>query len=113
MVQCVQCRQWFHERCLQPRPFAMPIMNGDTAYMFLCKICNFGEECLCRLYKILSWTDLVHLIVFNLTLKSKRQFHSLASEIMPYVEETWKAFQPRPEWLGMTPNLRRAKVIFT
>ena len=110
MIQCVQCRQWFHERCLEPRPMSMPIMFGDTYFMFMCKVCNYGEECFCRLYKYLSWTDLVHLILFNLSVKTKRQFHSLGMEIMPYVEDQWKVFQPRLEWIRMSPGLRKAKI---
>jgi len=38
--QCAKCDQWFHERCLSPRPMSMPIMDGDPFYLFLCSVCN-------------------------------------------------------------------------
>merc|ERR1719397_417531 len=91
MVRCVRCSQWYHERCLAPRPYTMPIIPGDSAWLFVCSLCNSGSECLKRMD--LSWTDLVHLALYDLTLKTSRKFHDFSADLMPHLLGNWTMFQ--------------------
>ena len=91
MVRCVRCSQWFHERCLAPRPYTMPIIPGDTAWLFVCSLCNSGSECLKRMD--MSWPDLVHLALYDLTLKTNRKFHDFEADLMPHLLSNWTMFQ--------------------
>jgi len=96
MVECSRCQQWFHERCLAPRPMAMPIIFGDLFYLFVCSSCNHGSECLKRMD--MSWTDLVHLALFDLTVKTSRRFHDLEKDLVPEILSNWSLFQmPKPK----------------
>ena len=91
MVQCVRCEQWFHERCLAPRPLSMPILYGDMFYIFVCSNCNHGSECLKKMP--LTWVDLVHLALFDLTLKTSRKFHDFDRDLVPFCLFNWPVFQ--------------------
>ena len=85
------CSQWFHERCLAPRPYTMPVIPGDTAWLFVCSLCNSGSECLKRMD--MTWPDLVHLALYDLTLKMNRKFHDFETDLMPHLLKNWSMFQ--------------------
>ena len=91
MVTCVRCRQWFHERCLAPRPYNMPIVPGDFAWLFVCSLCNSGSECLKRMD--MDWVDVVHLAMFDLTQKTMRRQHDYDKDIMPHLLDNWDRLQ--------------------
>ena len=91
MIRCCRCDQWFHERCLAPRPFAMPIISGDSFWLFVCSMCNMGSECLKRMN--ITWLDLVHLAIFDLTSKTSRKFHDFDNDLMPFILKNWTLFQ--------------------
>ena len=91
MVRCSRCDQWFHERCLAPRPFAMPIISGDPFWLFVCSMCNIGSECLKRMD--ISWIDLVHLAIYDLSSKTNRKFHHFDNDLMPFILKNWAFFQ--------------------
>jgi len=91
MVRCSRCDQWFHERCLAPRPFAMPIISGDPFWLFVCSMCNIGSECLKRMD--LTWIDLVHLAIYDLSSKTNRKFHHFDNDLMPFILKNWAFFQ--------------------
>ena len=69
----------------------MPIIPGDTAWLFVCSICNSGSECLKRMD--MSWTDIVHLALFDLTQKTLRRHHDYDRDIMPHILGNWDRFQ--------------------
>lgn len=71
MLQCDACLQWFHEACMSC--LSKPILNGDLFYVFKCAACSDGTECLQRLP--MSWSEALHLIIYNLGLISPARFY--------------------------------------
>jgi len=108
MVSCARCSQWFHERCLAPRPLAMPLVPGDPFWLFVCAHCNSGSECLKRME--LTWANLVHLSLFDLTLKTERKFHHFENDLMPFLLSSWSNFQLRKHFNQFTEEDKRLKV---
>ncbi|XP_063680140.1 polycomb protein Pcl-like [Bolinopsis microptera] len=41
MLQCLNCRQWFHQACVSCS--AKPMLFGENN-IFICSVCNLGEE---------------------------------------------------------------------
>uniref|UniRef100_A0A6P7FXA1 PHD finger protein 19 n=1 Tax=Diabrotica virgifera virgifera TaxID=50390 RepID=A0A6P7FXA1_DIAVI len=93
MLQCSRCRQWFHEKCLDCLQY--PLYCGDRFYVFVCSICNHGQDFVRRLE--MKWVDLVHLMLFNLTAYNSKKYYDLDSVVIPYINDNWHALQLPPK----------------
>ncbi|XP_037082348.1 metal-response element-binding transcription factor 2-like [Pollicipes pollicipes] len=107
MLQCFQCRQWYHEECVECRQY--PLLNGDRYYVFVCAVCNDGTELVKRLD--IRWQEVVHLALFNLTVTSQKRYHDLEAALLPWIDEHWDELQA-PIYLQTVPHkLRRNEVL--
>lgn len=89
MLQCVRCEQWFHEKCI--RCLQYPLYCGDRFYIFVCSMCNFGTEFSRRIE--LKWEDIVHLLLFNLTIYNHKKYYDLTTILIPYIIDNWEILQ--------------------
>ncbi|XP_043216987.1 metal-response element-binding transcription factor 2-like [Amphibalanus amphitrite] len=107
MLQCFQCRQWFHEVCIECLQY--PLLSGDRYHVFVCAVCNDGTELVKRLD--IRWQEVVHLALFNLTVASQKRYHDLDLALLPWIDEHWDVLQA-PIYLQTVPiKLRRGEVL--
>ncbi|XP_054270961.1 metal-response element-binding transcription factor 2 [Macrosteles quadrilineatus] len=107
MLQCGRCRQWFHEHCL--RCLHQPLYLGDPFYVFVCSLCNNGKEFLRRLE--MKWVDLVHLVLFNLTVYKAKKFHDIETDILQYLNHNWNTLQLPPKILNVSTEERKSIIL--
>lgn len=62
--------------------------------MFVCSMCNFGKEFVRRLE--MKWVDLVHLMLYNLTVYNAKKYYDLDTVIIPYANDNWNTLQLPP-----------------
>nr|CAB3264046.1 metal-response element-binding transcription factor 2 [Phallusia mammillata] len=89
MLQCCRCQQWFHEACIQCLKTA--ILYGDRFYIFVCALCNEGEEYVHRLP--MRWVDVVHLVLYNVTIAKTLKYYDFYGAIMPFFAQNWESLQ--------------------
>lgn len=63
-------------------------------YVFVCSMCNYGKEFVRRLE--LKWVDLVHLMLYNLTVYNAKKYYDLDTVIVPYANDNWNTLQLPP-----------------
>jgi hypothetical protein len=85
----------------------MPVSPGDPFWLFVCARCNSGSECLKRMD--LTWTELVHLALFDLTMKTDRKFHHFDKDLMPFLQSSWDTFQLKKHFTSLSSEERRNK----
>lgn len=112
MIQCARCLQWFHANCL--RCLSFPLYFGDRYlifsslksfcridlcfflfffrfYLFSCSVCNHGREFIRRLH--MNIENVVHLLLFNLTLHHSKRYFNFSNVIVPYARDNWAYLQ--------------------
>lgn len=57
-------------------------------------MCNYGKEFVRRLE--LKWVDLVHLMLYNLTVYNAKKYYDLDTVIIPYANDNWNSLQLPP-----------------
>ena len=57
----------------------------------------------------MGWSDLVHLAIYDLTLKTSRKFHDYDADIMPHILSNWKMFQLYKHHNALTEDQRKGK----
>ncbi|KAJ8672774.1 hypothetical protein QAD02_004034 [Eretmocerus hayati] len=107
MLQCARCKQWFHEKCIGCLSY--PLYSGDRFYVFVCSMCNYGKEFVRRLE--LKWVDLVHLMLYNLTVYNAKKYYDLDTVIVPYANENWHTLQLPPKVRDVTAQVRKESIL--
>lgn len=69
-------------------------MCFHSFYVFVCALCNHGEEFVRRLQ--LKLDDLVHLLLYNLSVHNERRYFDVTKVIVPYAIGNWHALQLLP-----------------
>lgn len=64
-------------------------------YLFACARCNHGVEFLRRLH--MNVEEVVHLLLFNLTLQFRKRYYHSTNVIYPYARDNWHALQLPPK----------------
>lgn len=68
-------------------------------------MCNYGKEFVRRLE--LKWVDLVHLMLYNLTVYNAKKYYDLDTVIVPYANDNWNTLQLPPRVSStLAPNSR-------
>lgn len=57
-------------------------------------MCNHGKEFVRRLE--MKWVDLVHLMLYNLTVYNAKKYYDLDTVIIPYANDNWLTLQLPP-----------------
>lgn len=70
------------------------IINFYRFYVFVCSTCNHGKEFVRRLE--MKWVDLVHLMLYNLTVYNAKKYYDLDTVIIPYANDNWLTLQLPP-----------------
>ncbi|KAM0736465.1 Metal-response element-binding transcription factor 2 [Formica fusca] len=107
MLQCARCKQWFHEKCI--RCLTHPLYSGDRFYVFVCSMCNHGKEFVRRLE--MKWVDLVHLMLYNLTVYNAKKYYDLDTVIIPYANDNWYTLQLPPRIRDVSIEIRRESIL--
>ncbi|XP_058809013.1 PHD finger protein 19 isoform X2 [Phymastichus coffea] len=107
MLQCARCKQWFHEKCIGCLTY--PLYSGDRFYVFVCSMCNYGKEFVRRLE--LKWVDLVHLMLYNLTVYNAKKYYDLDTVIVPYANDNWNTLQLPPRIRDVTAQVRKESIL--
>ncbi|KAI9103307.1 hypothetical protein DFS34DRAFT_362912 [Phlyctochytrium arcticum] len=103
MLVCCSCRRWFHQGCLDVLqrwlPENKPLL-GDDFYQLKCKYCTNSVDEIRRF--TLTWVDVIHLTLFNLTFAHppRKQdpniltlkYYGWKSDICAFIDANWHKF---------------------
>ena len=85
---------WFLFQILLDSKICLMINMVHRFYVFVCSMCNYGKEFVRRLE--LKWVDLVHLMLYNLTVYNAKKYYDLDTVIVPYANDNWNTLQLPP-----------------
>lgn len=72
-------------------------------------MCNHGKEFVRRLE--MKWVDLVHLMLYNLTVYNAKKYYDLDTVIIPYANDNWYTLQLPPRIRDVSIEIRRESIL--
>ncbi|GIY67078.1 hypothetical protein CEXT_665981 [Caerostris extrusa] len=109
MLYCVKCKHWLHEECV--KCLDLPVLLGDRFYILICSVCNAGSECLARVE--MTWCDLIHLVLYNLSVTHKKKYFDLDESIIPFIADNWERLRVFGPINNVKPEQRKVKILET
>lgn len=94
-VLCLNCMEFSDVHIYQLIQLMTHISLHSRFYLFACARCNHGVEFLRRLH--MNIEEVVHLLLFNLTLRFRKRYYNLTNVIYPYARDNWHALQLPPK----------------
>ncbi|GFQ90383.1 metal-response element-binding transcription factor 2 [Trichonephila clavata] len=107
MLHCVKCKRWLHEECV--KSLDIPMLLGDRFYILICSECNAGSECLARVQ--LTWCDILHLVLYNLSVTYKKKYFDLDECIIPFIVDNWERLRLFGPVVSVKSEDRRNKIL--
>ncbi|GBM21729.1 Metal-response element-binding transcription factor 2 [Araneus ventricosus] len=107
MLYCVKCKRWLHEECV--KCLDVPLLLGDRFYILICSVCNAGSEFLARIE--MTWCDIIHLVLYNLTVIHKKKYFDLDKSILPFIVDNWGKLHVLGPAASVKSDERRNKIL--
>ncbi|GFS70488.1 metal-response element-binding transcription factor 2 [Nephila pilipes] len=107
MLCCVKCKRWLHEECV--KCLENPMLLGDRFYILICSVCNAGSECLARIE--LTWCDILHIVLYNLSVTNKKKYFDLDKSIIPFIINNWERLHLFGPVVSVKAEDRRNKIL--
>lgn len=91
MLQCQRCQQWFHQECIR-NPKIPQLLWGDRFWNFVCTLCTGTTQEIVEKLPM-GWVNALHLILFNLIVTNRKEYHDLEKAIIPLFKKKLKLLQ--------------------